>query len=364
MLSHFSGSYDPSDVNFLLTRLHTQPIDDVDEKERLIQSGEKHYSEIIGRERLPSAEYFDLYEQALETYAPRVAADVLGLAQQLVSRRGRDITLVSLARAGTPIGVLLKRTLQARFGVHASHYSISIIRDRGIDEQALLHILKKHSPRSICFIDGWTGKGAITRELESSVSALSEGHGFVLNSDLFVLSDLAGLAAASGSHEDYIIPSSILNAPVSGLISRTILNEEIGESQFHGCLYYDEWESVDRSRDFLQRIEREITLLEVQAESDPEELQRHREARRVQMAAFIQSAMIDYGVNDWNLIKPGIGEATRAVLRRSPERVILRAPDSDVQHLQQLCDERNVAVSWHPDMPVKALALIRRLGDV
>ena len=47
MLEPFSGSYAAQDVAFLLTRLELEPIDDVQEKERLIQSGEKHYSEII-----------------------------------------------------------------------------------------------------------------------------------------------------------------------------------------------------------------------------------------------------------------------------------------------------------------------------
>jgi hypothetical protein len=45
------------------------------------------------------------------------------------------VVIASLARAGTPIGVLLLRTLRAQ-GVPAVHYSISIIRDRGIDRVA------------------------------------------------------------------------------------------------------------------------------------------------------------------------------------------------------------------------------------
>ena len=40
----FSGSYAAGDVSFLLKQLTVEPIADVEQKERLIQSGRKHYS--------------------------------------------------------------------------------------------------------------------------------------------------------------------------------------------------------------------------------------------------------------------------------------------------------------------------------
>ena len=44
ILTHgFSGSYQARQVTFLLNRIQIQPTDTL-EKERLIQSGEKHYS--------------------------------------------------------------------------------------------------------------------------------------------------------------------------------------------------------------------------------------------------------------------------------------------------------------------------------
>ena len=54
----FSGSYDPDDVTFLLKPVRLEPTA-VAEKERLIQSGRRHYSEMISREgpalaRLPA----------------------------------------------------------------------------------------------------------------------------------------------------------------------------------------------------------------------------------------------------------------------------------------------------------------------
>jgi hypothetical protein len=49
----------------------------------------------------------------------------------------------------------------------------------------------------------------------------------------------------------------------------------------------------------------------------------------------MKEAMSLYGITDENLIKPGIGEATRVLLRRFPQRVIVRD-----------CHDLKVATSW------------------
>lgn len=51
------------------------------------------------------------------------------------------------------------------------HYSVSIIRDRGIDRNAINYILNKHRAECIQFVDGWIGKGAIFRELKKELEA-------------------------------------------------------------------------------------------------------------------------------------------------------------------------------------------------
>ena len=52
------------------------------------------------------------------------------------------------------------------------HYSVSIIRDRGIDENALHYIYRTHPEGKIQFVDGWTGKGAISIELTKACRTL------------------------------------------------------------------------------------------------------------------------------------------------------------------------------------------------
>jgi hypothetical protein len=364
VLTPFSGSYEARDVQFLLRKLDIDPIDDVDEKERLIQSGQRHYSEIIGREKLPSNDYLTLYEQSLEINGRRVAQDLLNLARQIIHLRGKLITLVSLARAGTPFGILLKRLFESRFGIKVAHYSISIIRDRGIDENALDYILSRHTAESLCFIDGWSGKGAIADELERSVAAYNASRclGARVSPELFVLVDLAGVAAASGSVDDYLIPSAILNAPVSGLVSRTILNELIGPDDWHGCLFYSKWLDIDRSQEYVARIDAEARRLPVPPLCTPAD---NRSPRRKLMNDWVDRIMRERGLANRNLVKPGIGEATRAVLRRSPQEVVLKSIcDPDLAHLALLCKERGVTVKEDAQLLLKAVAIIRRLGDV
>ena len=106
-----SGSYDADDVHFLLRAMQIEATD-VQEKERLIQTQQRHYSEMISEEHAPSDTHKNLYQLALAQNGARMAADVQALAQALNERySGPSIALVSFVRAGLPLGVLLRRAL-------------------------------------------------------------------------------------------------------------------------------------------------------------------------------------------------------------------------------------------------------------
>ena len=107
------------------------------------------------------------------------------------------------------------------------HYSLSILRDKGLDSAALAYVLAQGAaPESIVFVDGWTGKGVIARELASSVNAFNAQRGTAIDAGLYALVDLAGVSLGAASTADYLLPSSILNATVSGLVSRSLLSPE------------------------------------------------------------------------------------------------------------------------------------------
>lgn len=357
----FSGSYPPDDVTILLKPVRLESTD-IGVKERLIQSGQRHYSEMITHETLPTPRYLRTFYQAFEQEKERFARHVLALAALIERSRRGPITLVSLARAGTPVGVLLTRVLRARWSRDVQHYSISIIRDRGLDEVALAHILDRHAGESVVFVDGWTGKGVIADELERSVTAFNAKRGVGLDPGLYVVADLCGHAAAAASTEDYLIPSSVLGATISGLVSRSILNEDvIGPGDFHSCLFYEEYRKQDLSCWFIERTLEAMDRLPARptpGNSMLLELARLREKNR----DFLANIMQRFDVRDVNHVKPGIGEATRVLLRRCPQLLLLRELDRpEVAHLRLLAEEKKVAVAVDPELPYLATALIREL---
>lgn len=358
VMTGFSGSYDARDVTFLLKPV-AMAATDVAAKEAAIQSGRRHYSEMIAPEAIPDEAYLALYHAALARNGARLAQDVASLAAALAEHSsGREIVLVSLARAGTPIGVLLARTLRS-VGHRAVHYSVSIIRDRGIDPVALAHIAARHDPRDAVFVDGWTGKGAIARELRAALA--HDPHGFAAR--LAVIADPAGQADFAATDDDYLIASGLLNGIVSGLVSRSILNEAVvGPGDFHACVTYPHYAHADLSRAFVDAV------APLAAAASPLAIDGHA-GRRAGLAAgceaMLERLLARAGTRDRNRIKPGIAEATRALLRRMPERLLVRDPnDADVAHLLHLAAGHGIPVEpLGPDARYRAVAIIRSLGN-
>lgn len=356
MTTQFSGSYRPEQVQFLLKPIALAPMTDTVAKEALIQSGQKHYSEMLSPEYPPSPQYLALFRHACAQNNARMAQDCLTLAALIAQKHPTPPALLSLARAGTPVGVILRHILSRHYGMPVAHYSLSIIRDRGIDENALRYVLSRHRAESLVFIDGWTGKGVISRELTRFVSAFNQREHTRITPDLHVLSDLAGTAACAASSDDYLIPSAILNATVSGLVSRSILNEQIGAEDFHGCVYYQDLAPHDLSQQFADSI----TALTDQAAALPDAHPADTRHAASVSAQYLAHAQTRYGISNPNLIKPGIGEATRVLLRRQPERLIVRESDHpDTRHLRQLAQEKCVPVHIDPALPYHAVSLIR-----
>lgn len=349
---------------FLLKPIPLEPIDLVT-KERLIQSGARHYSELLSPEAPPSPRYLEAFHQAFALNRRRMARDLLDLAAIIGRERPGEITLVSLARAGTPIGVAVKHILERFLDRPAAHYSLSIIRDRGLDPNALEFLLDRagRAPESLLFLDGWTGKGVIARELARALADFNARRGLALDPRLFVLSDLAGVGVAPGD-EDYLIPSSLLNATLSGLVSRSILNHRIGPGDFHGCVYYREFAPEDLSVWFIEAILADAAdLLREGHRPNPRPVDGRLARQRSREG--LARIMARHGLRDPNLIKPGIGEATRVLLRRLPERVLVRdAGAPEVAHLLRLAEEKRVPWEVDDDLPYAALSLIKVLAHV
>ncbi len=352
----FHGSYAPQDVTFLLQPKEIEPTP-VALKEKLIQSGEKHYSEMLSAEKLPYERYMALYAEALTRNAGRLKRDIELLAGKIAARpeNAASCTLISLARAGTPIGVLLRRALDRR-GLDIVHYSISIIRGRGIDLAALAHIAEMRGSQEAVFIDGWTGKGAITGELRRSLA--DHPHGFA--PFLAVIADPAGCSDLAATPEDYLIPSGILNGIVSGLVSRSVLNDDlVAPGEFHACQYLEEFEHADLSRQFIDDIEGATLAPGPFPEWSPDIAKISSEACEDLIAAL----MDELGVDDRNRIKPGIAEATRAILRRVPHAVLIRdRSDPEIEHILHLAAQNGIEVIERDLSDYRAVSIIKKTG--
>lgn len=345
------GSYPPEDVTFLLTDLSDRALETgLEEREAHLRRG-GHYSEYLPIEYEPTAEYFAMFEDALVRGARRTALGAAVAAERLLALRGPDVVLVSLARAGTPVGILIRRYLLAAHGLDRPHHSVSIIRDRGLDPVAVRWMQARHPGLPLQFIDGWTGKGAIQRELDRAARAAG------LDARLAVVTDPGWCAAIPGSRDDFLIPSACLNSTVSGLVSRTVLRDDlIGPDDFHGAKEYPELAGRDVSRRFVDTVHGCVDA-DLIAEA------RALAAEPVAPPTWSGWAAVEeigrrYGIADPNRIKPGVGESTRVLLRRKPERLLVRDEGPDVAHLLQLAAERDVPVERFTEMPYSSCGLI------
>ena len=123
--------------------------------------------------------------------------------------------------------------------------------------------------------------------------------------------------------------------------------------------YAAEQQRVERARAtaqaFIAAIEQEMTF-------EPAEL-----PQRVNGGGLAETREIaaKFGVDDIKLVKPGIGEATRVLLRRVPRLILLRDKESPLtKHLVELAAEKNVEMREYPLRNYHACGIIKVMSDV
>ena len=364
------GSYDSHEVAWLLSDLSSVELEaPTEEREEAIQSGGAHYAESLPVEYQPTQEYQDLFHSALRESAVRLAHAVGVVTDLVIAERGERAVLVSLARAGTPIGVLMRRWASYAHGLTLPHYAASIVRGRGIDQVALAYLAEHHRPQDVMFVDGWTGKGAISRELAAAVEQANVALGLTgadgaragFRSDLAVLADPGHCAELFGTREDYLIPSACLNSTVSGLVSRTVLNDAlIGLGMFHGAKFYAELAPADVSAEFCDMVSAQFSTVAASV-AGTVAARRAEPAPEITWAGWkaVEAISAEYGLGDVNLVKPGVGETTRVLLRRVPWKILVRADASaELAHVRLLATQRGVEIVEVDDLPYSCVGLI------
>ncbi|MGV9786310.1 phosphoribosyltransferase [Streptomyces sp. NPDC003435] len=356
------SSYAPDEVGWLLQDLSAVSLEaPTEEREEAVQSGGAHYAESLPVEYQPSERYQALFHTALDTSADRIARAVGVVTETVLTERGGTPVLVSLARAGTPVGVLMRRWAEQRYGVELPHYAVSIVRGRGIDANALRWLAAHHDPRDVVFVDGWTGKGAITRELADAIEEFERAEGVTgFDPEIAVLADPGSCVRTYGTRDDFLIPSACLNSTVSGLISRTVLRADlVGPDDFHGAKFYRELADADVSVAFLDAVSARFPEVRDEVDAAVKELLAEDRSPTWEGWRAVERISEEYGIHDVNLVKPGVGETTRVLLRRVPWKILAKAgAGTDLDHVRLLAEQRGVPVEEVDDLPYTCVGLI------
>ncbi|WP_253195357.1 phosphoribosyltransferase [Streptomyces sp. JHA26] len=356
------SSYAPDEVGWLLQDLSDVTLEaPTEEREEAIQRGGAHYAESLPVEYQPSEQYQELFHAALEASAARLARAVGAVTEIVLTERSPRPVLVSLARAGTPVGILMRRWAQYRHGLDLPHYAVSIVRGRGIDANALRRLAADHDPADVVFVDGWTGKGAITRELAAALRDFEETDGITgFDPEIAVLADPGSCVRTYGTRDDFLIPSACLNSTVSGLISRTVLRADlVGPHDYHGAKFYRELAGADLSVAFLDAVSARFPDVVDTVDAQVKELLAADRTPTWEGWAAVERISEEYGIHDVNLVKPGVGETTRVMLRRVPWKVLARTgAGTDLDHVRLLAEQRGVPVEEVDGLPYTCVGLI------
>lgn len=345
------GSYN-SDCIFLLKDL-TDVLKEIsiEEKENFISKGIS-YSNFISKEEAARIEIENLFKSMVCDLASDMAGFVVALAENIYEKKGNDLVIVSLARAGTPYGILIKRYLKFKYNLDIKHYSISIIRGKGIDFNALKYILTENKNGNIQFVDGWTGKGSISKELDRSIDEFNYENNENVDKSLAVIADPARLCGIYGTRDDIALPNCVLNSTVSGLISRTVLNDEyIGKDEFHGAININYLKDYDFSNFYVDSISEKF-----ETDICKSKLLNIEKNYSTQVVEDIKEK---YDVKDINKIKLSIGEAARVLLRRKAKVLLLSDfDDVNVKALKMLAEIKNVRIEKYKGACYRAIAII------
>lgn len=350
----FQSTFKEEDCIFLLKDLTgTMEMTSFEEKERKISMG-VNYAEMITKEEPVSDEINSVFKEILGE-GRDMARLIEKLAGKIYAYSGDRTILVSLARAGSPIGALLKRYFLFK-GYNIPHYSISIIRERGIDEGALDYIKDKHPFGKMIFVDGWTGKGSITKELIKSINEYNQSRHVNIKPYLAVVADPAHVATFSATREDICIPNACLNSTVTGLVSRTIykfkeMDRDTGEVLIsHGAVRFEELADYDLTNYFLDTISNEFSSNSPYWENDSTDYSLD-EVNFSYADGVLTQLQEEYPLIDVSKIKLSIGESSRALIRRKPLIILINEwhhLTNNLDFIKKIAEEKQVPIKLFP----------------
>ena len=168
-------------------------------------NGDNTYWQLPSPEPNLNPQFWELVRAKLENSKIQEAASRLAGAILSWESDSSKLLFVAILRAGVPIADWLCRLLPGSVAV-----SISLFTGLGIDRVALQTLKSVYPERKFIFVDGWTGRGGVAREL----AKLQLG-------PLAVLVDPWGWADFFGSSEDLFCPTACFTGVATLGFSRT-----------------------------------------------------------------------------------------------------------------------------------------------
>lgn len=337
--NHLSGSLGDENCIYLLKDLQgiVTPVP-AQEKRRLLKEGRPGHS-ILAEDPPISHSENALFLNLLEENRAEIAKCVGVLCESILEQKQSFPIIVSLARGGVAYGALCRQYFKKFCHVDIPHYCVSLIRNVGIDENALNYIVRKHGDRPIQFIDGWTGSGFLSAQLDKYISLYNHKNGTQISAKLAVLADTSHICQLSGTRKDILLPDCCLNSTVCGLISSVYYDPAvIGPEDFHGAVVWDSLQHQDFSKYFLDTVT--ASLVKQQPKSEQVTGNYGREVSH----RLSSELMID----DSKRIRLGIGESTRALFRSDISRILSVDPsDPRLTFLAKLASSKGVRIEQY-----------------
>jgi hypothetical protein len=128
---------------------------------------------------------------------------------------------------------------------------------------------------------------------------------------------------------------------------------------FHGAKFYRDLASADVSARFLDAVSSRFESVADAVSGQWRALRDSDRAPTWQGWREVERLSAEYGIGDVNLVKPGVGETTRVLLRRMPWRVLIH-PDAvpELRHVLLLAEQRGVPVDEVPGLAYRCIGLV------
>ena len=134
------------------------------------------------------------------------------------------------------------------------------------------------------------------------------------------------------------------------------------DEEYHGAVYYEHLLNEDESYRFIENVEKYFN--NTNKKLIPSEYEKDENFKGIDEVKEIAK---EYNIEDINKVKPGVGETTRVLLRRVPDRVIVNKNTTEkeyLKHIYQLANDKNVPIEYRELKKYNVIGIIKDVADL